>query len=99
MKTISNRTCEIRFAKAVMSLALGVILIMAVTGLAHADEPRDQGRHDSGRHRGHDRDWRRHEGGVYLSEPGYVYAPPVIYAPPPVYEAPGINLIIPLNIR
>jgi hypothetical protein len=101
MNIILERIHWHRLRKTMRSVALGVVLAMAVNGLAHADAHPARGRSAPT-----DRDWRAHEGRNqrewsrpgYAPEPGLIYAPPVVYAPPQ-YEEPGINLVIPLNIR
>lgn len=94
MKIISSLNGGSRLRKAVMGVALGIVLITAAAPL-HAADRRDAGRRGGAG----DRDWRAHESRhVRGYEPGVVYAPPVVYQPPQ-YEAPGLNLIIPLNFR
>ena len=97
MKNILNWTCRLRLRKVVRSLAFGIALAMAVTGVAHADD------HRGGKGGGHgqagSREWRQHESrGRGYAQTGYIYAPPpVVYYPQ--YESPGLNLIFPLHIN
>lgn len=95
MKVTSQSTGGLRLQIVARNLALGILLITAVTASAHAAGERDRGRTGAG-----ERDWRAHEGRRHGHgyEPGVVYAPPVVYSPP-AYQSPGLNLIIPLNFR
>lgn len=100
MKIIMDWICRLQMQKAMKALAFGIILAIAVTGLAHAADQHARGRPAAGA-----RDWRGHEEhnrrdwhGSGYAPAGVIYAPPVVYAPPQ-YEAPGLNLIIPLNFR
>jgi hypothetical protein len=100
MKNMNKSTGDSWPHKVSRSLVLSfVVMMMVMSGTAHADDGRGRGRYD-------DRNWRGHEVGArrywnrpgFIGEPGVIYAPPVVYSPP-VYQEPGFNLIIPLRIR
>jgi|GEM_PF-4407900 hypothetical protein len=101
MKTVTHLIGDMRLKEVLIAVALGILIITAVTALAHADDRHDRGRPVAPADRG----WHEHEGRAHHywghPEPGVIYAPPVVYAPPPPpeYESPGINLILPLHIR